>query len=214
MVAMGQNPDKPKHKYRHVFLDAEGTLYVPKRGMSRWIFWENPSAEAALDFFELDRGVRQALEQLRSEVDTVCLVSRNSELILNALLDKFGIRDYFDEVMVNGHKGKKILEYLQKNGLRKDESIMVGDMPSLDIIPVKECGIEAILVDRPYNRSVVNERITGVRDLPAWLRLADIADRPMRPRLATLDEFFGNVAQFARDVERDSTKSLIAVART
>ncbi|OGS44005.1 MAG: hypothetical protein A3K76_00855 [Euryarchaeota archaeon RBG_13_57_23] len=213
-VTMSQNSAKPKHKYRHIFLDAEGTLYVPKHGRSRWVFWENPSAEAAVDFFELDKGVRQALEQLRGEVDTVCLVSRNSELILNALLDKFGIRDYFDEIMVNGHKGKKILEYLQKNGFRRDESIMIGDMPSLDIIPVRDCGIEAILVDRPYNRSVVSERITGVRDLPAWLRLADIADRPARPRLATLDEFFGAVAQFAHDAENGTTKSLIAVART
>ena len=195
-------------------MDAEGTLYVPKRGRSRWDFWENPSAEAAVDFFELDKGVRQALEQLRGAVDTICMVSRNSELILNALLDKFEIRDYFDEVMVNGHKGRKIEDYLAKHGFRKEESIMVGDMPSLDIIPVKEYGVEAILVDRPYNRSVVNERITGVRDLPAWLRLADIADRPQRPRLATLDEFFGSVVQFARDVEFDSTKSLIVVART
>ena len=211
---MNQRSTRPRHKYRHIFLDAEGTLYVPRRGRSRWVFWENPSAEAAVDFFELDKGVRQALEQLKGEAETICLVSRNSELILNALLDKFEIRDYFDEIMVNGHKGKKIEEYLSRNGFRKDESIMVGDMPSLDIIPVKDHGIEAILVDRPYNRSVNNERITGVRDLPAWLRLADIADRPRRPRLATLDEFLSGVTQFAREVEGDSTKSLIAVART
>lgn len=211
---MNANSVRTRHKYKHIFLDAEGTLYVPRRGRSRWDFWENPSAEAAVDFFELDKGVRQALDQLRGEVDTICMVSRNSELILNALLDKFEIRDYFDEIMVNGHKGRKIEDYLKKNGFSKEESIMVGDMPSLDIIPVKEFGVEAILVDRSYNRSVATERITGIRDLPAWLRLADITDRPRRPRLATLDEFLGSVAQFTHDVESSSTKNLIAVSRT
>ena len=211
---MNSGSTPTQRKYKHIFLDAEGTLYVPRRGRSRWDFWENPSAEAAVDFFELDKGVRQALDQLRGEVDTICVVSRNSELILNALLDKFGIRDYFDEIMVNGHKGRKIEDYLKKNGFRKEQSLMVGDMPSLDIMPVRESGVEAILVDRSYNRSVAAERITGVRDLPAWLRLADIADRPRRPRLATLDEFIESVVQFAHDSESGSTKSLIAVART
>lgn len=193
---------RKNRRFKHVFLDAEGTLYVPRRGMSRWDFWENPSAEAAVDFFELDKGARAALVQLRNDVDTICMVSRNSEIILNALLDKFEIRDYFDEVMVNGNKGKKIEEYLEKNGFRKDEAIMVGDMPSLDIVPVREVGVEAILVDRKYNRSVNTERITGIRDLPTWLRLADIASRPLRPRLATLDEYLDR-----------ATKSLIDAAR-
>ena len=211
---MNAGSDRARHKYKHVFLDAEGTLYVPKRGRSRWIFWENPSSEAAIDFFELDKGVRQALDQLRNTVDTICVVSRNSESILNALLDEFEIRDYFDEVMVNGHKGRKIEDYLKKNGFSKQESVMVGDMPSLDIVPVKDCGVEAILVDRPYNRSVANERITGVRDLPAWLRLADLADRPRRPRLASLDEFLDSVMPGAGHAEGAATKSLIATART
>lgn len=181
---------KPR-KFRHVFLDAEGTLYVPKNGKSRWEFWANPSPEAAVDFFEIDRGVKESLQKLRSQVDTLCLVSKNPENILWALLDKFGIRDMFDDIMLNGDKGKQIAQYLSIRGLRRDESVMVGDMPSLDLYPVRRMGIEAVLVDRVYNSWAKAPRIRGVSDLPCWLRIADLAEEMGHHRAytASLDDF-------------------------
>jgi len=178
-------------RFRHVFLDAEGTLYVPKDGRSRWEFWANPTPQQAVEFFRLDDGVAEALETLRNEVDTLCLVSRNTEPILTAVLEHFGIRDYFDSVMVNGDKGKRISRYLEEHGLSKDEAVMVGDMPALDLQPVLRAGVYSILVDREYNRWANAERIKGVRELPTWLRLAGIADDigRSRVRVATLDEF-------------------------
>jgi phosphoglycolate phosphatase-like HAD superfamily hydrolase len=196
-------------RFKHVFLDAEGTLYVPKNGLSRWYFWARPTPEDAVKFFELDKGVVPALEKLRLEVDTLCLVSLNSKPVLDAILDHFDIRKYFDCVMVNGNKGERIEKYLDERGLRKDDSVMVGDTPSLDLDPVLRAGIYAILVDRDYNRNARAERIKGVYELPSWLRLADIAERMMRDsaRIAKLDEF-GEIlpARLA------STKSLIAAA--
>lgn len=178
-------------RYRHVFLDAEGTLYVPKQGRSRWEFWADPSPELALEFFELDEGVRDALDALRGDVDTLCLVSRNTESILSALLDKFGIRGYFDDVLLNGDKGKNIVRYLSERGLDRDEAVMVGDMPRLDVYPVKNKGVEAILVDRVYNRGDSAERISGVKDLPTWLRIAGYADEfgKKKARLSKLEDF-------------------------
>lgn len=178
-------------KFRHVFLDAEGTLYVPKHGRSRWEFWADPSPELALEFFELDEGVKEALDALRGEVDTLCVASRNTDAILSALLDKFGIRGYFDEILLNGDKGKNIVRYLSERGLDRDEAVMVGDMPRLDIFPVKSRGVEAILVDRVYNRCVDAERISGVKDLPAWLRIAGYADSfgKKKARLSKLEDF-------------------------
>ncbi len=180
-----------QRRFKHVFVDAEGTLYVPKHGRSRWEFWVNPSPELALEFFELDVGVKEALAEIRARSDTLCLASRNSSEILNALLAKFGIRKYFDDVLLNGNKGKNISRYLSRRGLSKDEAIMVGDMPRLDIFPVKEHGIEAILVDRVYNRYADAERISGLKDLPTWLRLADVVDGIGRKvvRVARLEEF-------------------------
>lgn len=188
---MNQEDAQKIRKFKNVFLDAEGTLYVPKNGKSRWEFWANPSPEAAVEFFELDRGVKESLERLRSQVGTLCLVSKNPEDILVALLDKFGIRHLFDDIMLNGDKGKQIAHYLSKRGLRRDESIMVGDMPVLDLYPVRRLGIEAILVDRTYNTWARATRIRGISDLPSWLKIADLAEEMgcHRAYTASLDDF-------------------------
>ncbi len=176
-------------RFKHVFLDAEGTIYVPHRGKSTWEFWADPSPEHAKDFFRLDEGVAEALASVRARVDSLCVVSKNSKAVLDALLDDFGIRDYFDEVILNGDKGKKISRYLSERGYDHNEAVMVGDTPALDLYPVRKAGIEAILVDRPYNRGEDAERIRGVRDLPSWLRIADLAEKADGPRATTLDDF-------------------------
>jgi phosphoglycolate phosphatase-like HAD superfamily hydrolase len=212
---MNQGDAQKIRKFKHVFLDAEGTLYVPKNGKSRWEFWANPSPEAAVEFFELDRGVKESLEQLRSQVDTLCLVSKNPEDILRALLDKFGIRHLFDDIMLNGDKGKQIAQYLSRRGLRRDESVMVGDMPVLDLYPVRRLGIESILVDRIYNSWAKAVRIRGVSDLPCWLKIADLAEEMGQHRAytASLDDF-GPVPAGTLGKQNRSpipTKRLIAV---
>lgn len=181
-----------QRRFRHVFLDAEGTLYVPRHGRSRWEFWMDPTPAAAIEFFELDEGVEEALARIRARSDTLCLVSRNSPDILNALLDHFGVRGYFsDGILLNGNKGRSISSYLSRRGLSKSDAVMVGDMPRLDLFPVKEHGIEAILIDRPYNRYADAERIAGLKELPAWLRLADLAEGIGRKavRVPRLEEF-------------------------
>jgi FMN phosphatase YigB (HAD superfamily) len=199
-------------KFKHVFLDAEGTLYVPRNGKSRWEFWADPSPEAALEFFELDAGVFEALVKLRERVDSVCIVSMNREEILDALLDKFGIRDFFDAILLNGDKGKRIAEYLDAHGFDRSEAVMVGDMPVLDLYPVRAVGVEAILVDRHYNRKAKAERIPGVSELPCWLRMADIAEAP-KSRAATLDEFLCASLRKGEDaLAQAGTKRLIVLS--
>lgn len=204
---MDQKDGAETRRYKHIFLDAEGTLYVPKNGRSRWEFWADPSPECAEEFFELDAGVEEALRRLRKKAHTLGLVSWNSEPVLRALLRKFKLREYFDCILINGDKGKRIASYLARNGLRKEEAIMVGDMPKLDLYPVRKAGIDAILVDREYNWYVKAEKIKGIKELPDWLRIADLADRIEKDRVrnSTLDDFLG-------DKERPfhQTKSLIA----
>jgi phosphoglycolate phosphatase-like HAD superfamily hydrolase len=195
--------------YKHIFLDAEGTLYVPKNGRSRWEFWADPSPELAERFFELDSGVEEALRKIRKKAQTVVLVSWNSKPVLDALLRKFKLTDFFDCILVNGDKGKRIESYLENRGLRKEDAIMVGDMPSLDLYPLRKAGIDAILVDRDYNWYVKAEKIKGVKELPDWLRIAELAERleKSKVRNATLDEFSGASGNGSQD-----TKSLIASA--
>lgn len=176
-------------RFKHVFLDAEGTLYVPHRGRTAWEFWADPSPEHAKDFFVLDEGVREALGALRGSVDSLCIASKNSKEVLDALLEDFGIRDCFDEILLNGDKGRQILEYLRARGHDRRDAVMVGDTPVLDIFPLQRAGIEAILVDRPYNRWADVERIRGIRELPSWLRIASLVDREDVPHNSTLDDF-------------------------
>lgn len=211
---MNQKDALREKKYRYLFIDAEGTLYVPRNGRSRWEFWSAPSPEWAVDFFELDHGVVEALRKLREISETICLVSRNTKPILTALLEKFGIRDYFDAILINGDKGKRIEEYLEQHGLDKAHALMVGDMPVLDIFPLRRVGIDAILIDRDYNQGVKAERIAGLRELPDWLRIADIVEEIGHTRVfnATLDHFAS--ASNSHSPSRNDlirTKSLIAV---
>ena len=181
---------KPK-KFRHLFLDAEGTLYIPKNGRPHWEFWADPTPEAAVEFYELDKGVKETLESLKDQMDSICLVSHNPESILMAVLEKFGIRHLFDEVMINGDKGKQIVEYLIRNGYRRENALMIGDTPKLDLFPVRRMGIESILVDRSYNFWADAERIKSLADLPTWLKIAEIAEEigNVRPYVASLDDF-------------------------
>ncbi len=203
------------HKFKHVFLDAEGTLYVPKHGRSRWEFWADPSPERAVEFFELDEGVYDALVKIRMRVETLCLVSLNHSDVLEALLDEFGIRHLFDAVLLNGDKGQRIADYLDRRGFSRNEAVMVGDMPGLDLYPVRAVGIESILVNRGYNRTARAERISGVAELPAWLRVADLAEGfvVQRFKVATLDDFFGRagIPDHRSPGPALPTKSLIAV---
>jgi phosphoglycolate phosphatase-like HAD superfamily hydrolase len=205
---------KPK-KFRHLFLDAEGTLYVPKNAKPQWEFWADPTPEAAVEFYELDKGVKETLESLRGQMDSICLVSHNPEPILYALLDKFGIRHLFDKIMINGHKGKQIVEYLISHGYRRENALMVGDTPKLDLYPVRRLGVESILIDRSYNFWADAERIKGLAELPTWLKIAEIAEEigNARPYVASLDDFMSAYELASRSASRSATtKSLIGVS--
>ena len=203
--------NKPPKKYKHVFLDAEGTIYVPRKGHTQYEFWAGEhTPEEALGFFELDVGAAEAIRELRREAETLCLVSLNPMPVLDALLQKFGIKDAFDEIMINDNKGRLIRDYLRKHNFRADQAIMVGDMPRIDLYPVKRIGIEAILVDRYYNQGVAAERIRGLSELPAWLRIADLVES-MSPssRVKPLDEF---VTAYELSSHRDNkTKSPVGI---
>jgi phosphoglycolate phosphatase-like HAD superfamily hydrolase len=207
----GQKP----RKFRHLFLDAEGTLYVPKNAKPHWEFWADPSPDAAVEFYELDKGVLETLEALRGQMDSICLVSHNPEPILSALLEKFNIRHFFDEIMLNGDKGKQIAEYLIRHGYRRENALMVGDTPKIDLYPVRRFGVESILVDRSYNFWADAERIKGLAELQVWLKIAEIAEDigSSRPYIASLDDFVTAHELASRASSRAGhTKSLIGVS--
>jgi|GEM_PF-1467040 len=201
---------KPIKKFKHVFLDAEGTIYVPRKGHTQYEFWAGDATpEKALEIFELDAGAAEAIRELRKHAETLCVVSLNPAPVLEALLQQFGIRDAFDEVMLNGNKGHLIRDFLRKHNFRTDQAIMVGDMPKIDLWPVRKAGIECVLVDRYYNQGVSAERIRGISELPSWLRIADLAEEiSPPPRVKPLDEFVTAYELSGRD---NKTKNQVGV---
>jgi len=144
----------------HVFFDAEGTLYIEKEGKSRKDFWANPTKERALEFFELEEGVGELLSKLKDRGLHVYVLSVHIEEILIHMLDMFGVLSEFEGVFVTtGKKDRVMAELLRSNETDPSTVLMVGDLPTHDIYPMRKLGVKGILIDREYNRHAWGPRI-------------------------------------------------------
>jgi len=158
----------------HVFFDAEGTLYGPREGKTCEEFWNHDerTAERAKEHFALDPDVPRLLQALKDRGHRLYVLSRNVEQVLFPLMSHFGIRKYFDEVVIREDKAKFLVEFRRRKGLAADQIVMVGDTPELDIRPVKENGIKAIHLDCS-GKPRIPETVSALRQV---LRCLDIAD--------------------------------------
>jgi FMN phosphatase YigB (HAD superfamily) len=151
-----------------LFLDAEGTLYVPRPGRKPRDFWaQRPhTVERALEVFQAEPGIRPVLARLRTLGCTLCVVSRHKRNLLLDILRALDLYDYFDRILVDEDKGLAIRTFLEVRGLSREAALMVGDTPWLDIDPPEAQGIRALLVERPYNRFRGYETLASLQDLP------------------------------------------------
>ncbi len=136
-----------------VFFDAEGTLYLPKLGHSYREFWEGgePTLERAARIFQLDPDAPGVLRALRRQGVRLVVASKHREALLRSMLIHFGIWHLFDAVLVGDEKGVLVADYLRERGLRKDDAVMIGDRPHLDVHPVEAAGVRAYLLRREHN---------------------------------------------------------------
>jgi FMN phosphatase YigB (HAD superfamily) len=150
----------------HVFFDAEGTLYGPRGGRTSEEFWdsEERTEERAKRFFTLDPDIPQLLRALKDRGHRLYVLSRNVEQVLFPLMFHFGIREYFDEVVIREDKGRYLDQFKQRRRLAADQIVMVGDTPELDIRPVRERGFRAIHLDCSAE-SQMPDRIGEVRQV-------------------------------------------------
>lgn len=137
-------------KPSYLFFDAENTLYIPKKGKDIKQFWNEgeQTLRRAREFFILAEETRDVLERLKARGFTLLVVSWHKEELLRQMLDSFGILDFFEDIIVNGHKGRRIKRYLGERGLGNEEALMIGDNPHVDIYPVLSEGIDAVLLTR------------------------------------------------------------------
>lgn len=159
----GKMPEKTNI---YLFLDAEGTLFLPKKGLSYLDFWDGErTLDKAKEVFELDPSTIKVLEELKRMGITMYIVSKHEEAVLPSLLEHFGIRKFFKEVLINGDKGLRIKKQAAADGIPLERCLMVGDMYSLDIAPCLREGIKCYLLDRKYNRKENAPRLKSLYEL-------------------------------------------------
>jgi FMN phosphatase YigB (HAD superfamily) len=134
--------------HRIVFFDAEGTLYVPKKGRTFDDFWEggDHTLERALENFELNQGVEETLRELLKKGHELVVVSVHKPDLLPDLLRGLGIRKCFADILVNGDKGELMEEYLARKDVPKENAIIIGDIHRIDIEPAERVGIKGLLL--------------------------------------------------------------------
>lgn len=91
------------------------------------------------------------------------------------LLDKFGLNEFFDVILVSGEINKRkpspeiFRRALNALGVDAAKAVFVGDMPGLDVKGAKDTGIKAVLIERkPIERilDVKPDRVVrGLREL-------------------------------------------------
>jgi FMN phosphatase YigB (HAD superfamily) len=131
-----------------VFFDAEGTLWVTRSNFSTNDYWKDPGLGSARRVFEVDPDASEVLRKLRTHGIRTVVVSRHVAPLLNELLDHFGLRDLFDEVLVVWDKAAAIQQYLGSHGLDASQAAMVGDTLEVDVLPAASIGVSSYLIDR------------------------------------------------------------------
>jgi HAD superfamily hydrolase (TIGR01549 family) len=78
------------------------------------------------------------------------------------LLDKFGLNEFFDVVLVSGainkrKPGSEIFDRaLKALGVNSSETVFVGDMLDLDVMGAKNVGMKAVLIERRPSEGILN----------------------------------------------------------
>lgn len=149
----------------NIFFDAEGTLYVTRKGFTYSDFWKEPDLNRAKKMFKLDKNVLKVLRYLRERKVPMYIVSKHNKKLLIALLSHFGIQEFFEEILINGDKGQKIKALANQRNIPINSCIMVGDCYELDIKPTVREGIRSLLINREYNKMSNVPRVKNFEDL-------------------------------------------------
>jgi|TARA_B100002003_G_scaffold134590_1_gene124490 HAD superfamily hydrolase (TIGR01509 family) len=106
------------------------------------------------------------LKSLKEDYKLI-LISNTDAFSVKSVLERFGLLELFDEVVLSCDTGKlksdktAFSDVLKKLKVKKTEAVMVGDSLESDVKSAENVGIKAILVDRKDRR----EFETKVHDL-------------------------------------------------
>lgn len=97
-------------------------------------------------------GAKEGVEYLRHKY-SISIITNGNVNTQKGRLKAVGMEDTFDHVFISDEIGfrKPDLAFfnyaLEKSGALKEETIVIGDSPSSDILGARNCGLDAILFD-------------------------------------------------------------------
>ncbi|MBU0457269.1 MAG: HAD family hydrolase [Nanoarchaeota archaeon] len=120
----------------------------------------------------LARPYEEAMEELRKlgEKYKLVLVSNTDCFSVNQVLDKFKMREFFDNIFLSYEvhlikTDKNFLKtVLDDIGYNVEECVIVGDSIQSDMVAAKRLGMKAILVDRKNTRDF-HPKIKNLKEL-------------------------------------------------
>ncbi|MDP2908018.1 MAG: HAD family hydrolase [Nanoarchaeota archaeon] len=115
------------------------------------------------------------LEKLKKEGYKLALVSDTDCFTTDEVLDKYGLRKYFDEIVLS-YKVEMLKTdpnmyhlVLEKLNIDKSDALVVGDSLETDIKGAKEAGINAVLVDRKDHREF-SPKVKNLTELDPFIK--------------------------------------------
>ncbi len=172
-----------------VFLDADGVLWGSVSGLHPEIvrnkiidlYLLNNDMKLVTQYVDqelkLDPKLIPVLKTLRNNGVKVALVSNHIQECLVALLEHFGIRQYFDVVVTSSlvqAKKEELVPFkyaMFQLGVGKKDVIVVGDSYERDILPSRQLGIDAYLLRTDYNLNKDSNYLLSLSEITALLGL-------------------------------------------
>lgn len=105
----------------------------------------------------------EALEMLKKKGVKIAIVSNTFTQSVDGLLEKFGMDKLFDAVCFSCDIGSLktdpglIQAALDKLGVTKEETVLVGDSLETDIAGAEKAGVTPVLIDRKDTRNYTNK---------------------------------------------------------
>lgn len=113
--------------------------------------------EYSLKYTKLKESAEDILKYIKNKKILLILISNFDSYTGNRLIDDFGLRKYFDYILISEEFGAEkstiapFMFILKKFNLNPEKCIMVGDNETEDIIAAKELGIKtARIVQRKH----------------------------------------------------------------
>ena len=97
-------------------------------------------------------GAAEMLRRLKNSGKRVFLLSNAQRIFTVPELEQCGIADCFDDIFISSDRGIKkpeprfLMELMEKHGMTRADTVMIGNDPDTDMAVAKACGITGILV--------------------------------------------------------------------